>query len=189
MRTAHGFVIPVLLAVFAERSQAQASAKDRGVTFGLAIGAASVSLEPPTRTTGTDIAIGWRVGYRMSPRAAVVLNGISSVYAWSGGGRPRKRGFEGLMPSVQYWLAPRLWVSAGAGLNLDAPAFYDIRSGNAGERDFHAGLGAVGIIGGELMRRGGTAIELQTRLHSGYMNLPDGRRRGTTASLLIGLSR
>ena len=38
-------------------------------------------------------------------------------------------------------------VICGAGLNLDAPAFYDVSAAKRGERSFYRGPGAVGIVG------------------------------------------
>ena len=63
---------------------------------------------------------------------------MSTVYAYTGTGRARKRGIEGLFPSIQYWPSSRVWLSTGAGLNLDAPAFYDMarrRSSPERQRD------------------------------------------------------
>jgi hypothetical protein len=163
-----------------------------GFTFGLSAGLGHTALNALPQlaeTRGRDVAIGWRVGYRFSPKIALVVNGASDVYTYRGTGRTRKRGFEGVFPSVQVWFRPRLWAAAGAGLNLDAPAFYDIRSSNPGERDFHRGIGAIGIVGYELGRAGIVGIDAQARVHAGFNDFAEGRQRGRSISLLLGISR
>lgn len=160
-----------------------------GFTFGVGLGAAVVSLSsvPGTSTpVGPNLALAWRLGYRFSNEFAIVLNAGSAVCEYEGTGRPRKRGFEGLFPSVQYWPTPRLWFSAGAGLNLDAPAFYDID--DASERSFHFGPGAVALVGYEVHRTHQVGIEILARAHGGYSEVPAGRQYGTSASLLLGIS-
>lgn len=162
------------------------------LTAGLAFGGSFVSLEemPGSSTSGgVDIALAWRLGYRLTDRLAIVLNGASSVYDYERPGRPRKRGFEGLFPSVLYWVTPQLWLAAGPGVNLDAPAFYDIDS--ADERVFHHGFGALAIAGYELHRTRSPDVgfEILARVHAGYSDVPEGRQSGSSVSLLVGVSR
>ena len=174
-------------------AQATKSAEARGrLRFGLATGVAGVSLGSlpgVAKTTGSNVALAWRVGYALSPRTAIMFNGASSVYTYTASGRVRKRGFEALYPSVQYSVKPRFWVSGGAGINLDAPTFYDIRPSNVGERSFYRGFGALVSAGYEFRDFRAFAIEMQGRAHMGFNDIAQGRQRGRSLSVLFGVSR
>jgi hypothetical protein len=166
--------------------------KRSGLVLGFGLGVASVSqgqVSTLSARRGRDIALSWRVGYQVSDRVAVVLNGASSVYTYDGTGRRRRRGFEGIFPSVQYWVTPRFWLSTGAGLNLDAPAFYDVKPSRAGERAFYRGLGAIAMAGYDVHRTPSLAVDVQTRWHIGYADIAEGRRHGSSAALLLGVRR
>lgn len=187
-----GRTVAACLLAASAAAPALAQADTIAFTYGLAIGAGQVArstLGTVPVSARTDFAIGWRVGYRFRPRMAVTVAAGGTVYAWQGEGRHRKRSVEGLFPSLQVWLRPRLWVSAGPGVQLDAPVFYDVRGGNASERAFHYGLGALGSIGYALTRTKLGALEVQARVQHGYAELPQGRQHATTFAVLFGLGR
>ena len=60
---------------------------------------------------------------------------------------------------------------------------------DGGERSFYRGLGAVGIVGSRVTGVRRVGLEVQARVHSGYSDVLQGRRHGTTAALLFGISR
>ncbi len=163
-----------------------------GMMFGVALGVSRVSLRAlPTlpAVNGTDIALGWHVGYQTSTRFAIKFAASSSVYRYPGPGRARKRGFETLMPMLEYRVDDRLRLSAGAGLQMDAPVFYDLRPSSAGERTFHHGLGAVFGLSYALRAGQRYSPDVQARYNVGYANVPQGRVVGQTGALLIGVRR
>lgn len=168
------------------------SRAESGMIFGVALGVSRVSLRAlPTlpAVSGTDIALGWHVGYQTPSRFAIKLAASSSVYRYPGPGRPRKRGFETLMPMLEYRVDDRLRLSAGAGLQMDAPVFYDVRGSNLGERKFHHGLGAVFGLSYALRPDQRYSPDVQARYNVGYANVPQGRVVGQAGAVLLGVRR
>lgn len=128
-----------------------------------------------------------RVGTMIGRRTAVLLLLPGTVYAWRLSGRTRDRGFEGVVPMLQYWPANRWWVSAGAGLGMDAPAFYDIKDST--ERKFWIGGALIAASGWELWQQQHFVLDLQARIHANVgLNHPAGTARGTALSLLVGVN-
>lgn len=78
------------------------------------------------------------------------------------------------------------WISGGAGIGLDAPAFYDIK--NKSERKFYFGSAVVFGTGYELWQKGKFAIDVQSRMHYGKMNLDAGSQQGMAYSFLVGIN-
>lgn len=163
-----------------------------GVIFGVAFGLSRVALRAlPSlpAVNGTDVALGWHVGYQTSTRLAVKLAATSSVYRYQGPGRRRKRAFETLMPTLEYRVDDRLRLSAGAGVQFDAPVFYDVQASNAEERRFHPGLGAVFGLSYALRAGQRYSPDLQARYNVGFTDVPQGRVLGQTGALLVGVRR
>jgi len=163
-----------------------------GFTFGVGVGLGRVTLRAlPTRpaVSGLDLALGWHLGYQTTPRLAVQLTGSASVYQYAGSGRRRKRSFESLMPTIEYRVADRVRLSAGGGLQLDAPAFYDVRPSNAGETHFSRGLGAMFGLSYAVGGTGRLEKEVSARFGAGFANTPDGREVGSSTAVLIGVRR
>lgn len=167
-----------------------------GFTAGVALGISRVNLRSLAglpAASGTDIALSWSVGYRTSQRTAVVLKGASSPYRYTGPGRRRRRAFEGIFPSFEYRVTDDAWVSAGAGLNLDAPVFYDVRGRDPNERRFSRGLGTLLSVGYGPFRSSSrslaSSVFVEGRWQFGFNDVPDGRQYGQTAALLVGLRR
>lgn len=128
-----------------------------------------------------------RFGIMLGPRTAVVVLLPGTVYAWSQSGRTRDRGFEGMVPMLQYWPANRWWVSAGVGVGMDAPAFYDIKDST--ERKFWFGGGAVAATGWELLQREHFVLDLQARVHTNWgIKNPLATEKGTAVSVLVGVT-
>ncbi|MCU0634976.1 MAG: hypothetical protein MUE41_08890 [Gemmatimonadaceae bacterium] len=175
------------------RAQTPAAPATRpsGFTLGLAAGVSFVSLRAlPTlpAVRRTDLSIGWHAGWQSSGRLAVLLAATSSVYRYPGGGRRRKRGFETITPTIEYEVRDGVRLQAGAGMQLDAPVFWDVRSA-PDERRFSRGLGVV--VGASITpnRASRFAPELRARWNAGFADVPEGRRRGDAVGLLLGVRR
>lgn len=170
---------------------AQSSRTASGPTFGIAVGVSRVRLEalpalPAVR--GTDLSVGWHVGWQTSGRLAFLLAATSSPYRYPGGGRVRKRAFESITPTLEYRATDQLRLQAGAGLQLDTPVFWDVRSA-PGERRFSRGLG---LVLGASVTPGHTSPwqpELRARWNRGFADTPEGRLRGDARALLVGVRR
>ncbi len=174
--------------------EARARSPRQGFVFGAALGAGRISLSGP----GVDGASHWapsfpdvQFGHMLSDRLALLVLLPGATYTYTGldaADRQRTRGFEGIVPSVQYWVADRVWVKGGAGLALDAPAFYAIR--NAGERAFHVGPGFSTSVGFDVWRQARYAVDVRAQWHGGRVQLPGGsRRQGSALSVLVGFTR
>jgi hypothetical protein len=162
----------------------------RGLTYGISVGVSRVALDAiasGSAVRSTNLAIGWQVGWQLTDRAAVLLAATSSAYASPHGPGGRTRGFETITPTVEYRVADGLRLQAGAGLQLDAPVFWDSAPLNAGERRFSRGLGLVLGASYAPRHRGTLAPELRTRWNTGFADIPAGRLRGSTTALLLGV--
>lgn len=139
--------------------------------------------------TATDIAIGWHIGWQANRRIALLLAGTSGLYPAPVSGRTRRRGFETLMPTLEYRAADGFRVQAGAGLQLDAPVFWDPAPLTPTSPRFSRGLGVVLGASYAPVRHGHFAPELRARWNAGYADLPQGRERGRAAAVLVGVRR
>ena len=166
----------------------------RGLMLGGAIGMSALRIAGPGVTEGTYGAASlpnFKIGAMVSERLAVAVLLPGSIYRYEGqpgaDGRRRARGFEGIIPSVQYWTGERSWLLAGAGLTLDAPAFYDIKSDE--ERTFHTGPSLVLGAGHEMWRSGTLTVDAQSRIHIGRAAMPGADRTGSAFTILVGINR
>lgn len=168
---------------------AQQAFERQGFVFGAAAGAGTISLS--SDLIGNESQVGatfpnLKFGAMVSPKTAVVLLLPGTIYRYKWGGRERDRGFEGFFPSVQYWAKDCWWLLGGAGLGMDAPAFYDIKDET--ERKFHFGPAGIVGTGYELWRRGRFALDVQCRAQFGRIEAPEGRRNGVAFNLLVGVN-
>ncbi len=165
----------------------------RGFVSGVSLGIARTSLRTPaigSARSGLDFAFGWRVGYRASERVAVMLQGVGAGYRSLGPGRPRRRGFEALVPTVEVALRPDTWISTGVGMHLDAPVFFDLQRDRPDERRYHRGwgmvLGAGYVVDARRPSWSRTAVAVEGRWHVGVASTPEGSVRGHSTALLVG---
>lgn len=184
-------IISVLMisATMVVQAQEQTQTNRNGWVFGTAAGVSTLHLSTTGLATETQTGLSFpnfKVGKMIGDRTALLVYLPGSIYRYSGVGRERDRGFEGIIPSVQYWLKPKWWVMAGAGLTLDAPAFYDIKAED--ERKFYFGPSFIAATGVELWQKNRFALDVQARFHGGYSVIPDGKRVGASGSLLVGLN-
>ncbi len=159
----------------------------QGFVFGAAIGFSSLHLSTPglaDQSVATTSFPNFKIGYMLNPHTALVLCLPGSIYTYKGEGRQRQRGFEGMIPSIQYWLKERWWVLGGVCLALDAPAFYDIKDET--ERKFYFGFGALAGTGYELWHRKNQSLDLQLRVHYGQPKVLQGVEKGLAFNILIG---
>lgn len=179
----------LLSGVFCTRAQNQNSVNRKGFTGGLALGIAHVGLDfPAQKHSGVDLAINWKIGYVLSAKMTLLLNGSVSTYNYRGIGRPRKRDFGGVFPSLQYQPYKRVWILGGIGLGTDAPVFYDIQRDNPDEIKYHTGYGAIAAIGFELYQGKKITCDLQARFNFTSLHLPEGRTHGFTSGVLLGFN-
>lgn len=161
----------------------------KGILLGGALGVSSLRLSSPAFPEDRQMGFSLpniKIGAMLSPRLAMLLYLPGTVYTYKWGGRQRDRGFEGIVPSVQYWAGNRLWLLGGVGLGMDAPAFYDIKDKE--ERRFYFGTSALAGAGYELWRKERFTLDVQGRVHYGEANTPDGKRKGLAFSILLGLN-
>ena len=163
----------------------------KGFIIGASFGASVVNLATTNQDNQTDFGstFNWKIGAMVSEKMSIIiLGGASSIYNYSGEGRDRKRGFEGLFIATQYWTNDRLWLMGGIGATADAPVFYDIEVDNESERDYFWGPGLIVGTGYELWRKKKFALDVQSKLHFGYANVPEGRKTGVAFNIGIGFN-
>lgn len=161
----------------------------KGFLFGAAVGISSVHLTFSSHADQNEVTASFpnfKIGSMISKRAALLLYLPGSLYNSANDGRNRVRGFEAIIPSVQYWLGDRLWLLGGVGLGMDAPAFYDIK--DEGERKFYFGHAATAGVGYEVWRKGKFAMDFQSRIQYGTSNRPEGKSSGLAFGLLVGFN-
>lgn len=191
MRTI-GVVFFSAIATFSQAQTLPAAANNferKGFFFSAAVGASSIGLKLPGQPAQQEITASlpnFKVGKMLTHRTALLVSLPGSLYTYKGAGRKRDRGFEAIVPSVQYWIQDRWWVLGGAGLGMDAPAFYDIK--NEEETTFYFGRAVAVGTGYELWRKGNMAVDIQSRVQYGAIKVPDGTRTGLAVSLLVGLN-
>ncbi|MBL7783603.1 MAG: hypothetical protein JNM22_20380 [Saprospiraceae bacterium] len=159
----------------------------KGFLFGTALGASSLHLsgaDLPTKTQAGLSFPNFKIGKMLGQRTALLIYLPGTVYAYEGEGRRRDRGFEGIIPSIQFWPLSRWWVLGGAGLGMDAPAFYDIK--NADERKFYFGAGLLAATGYEIWQGRHSALDIQARVHYNSIDHPAGQLTGLGLSVAVG---
>lgn len=181
----------MLISSFSVSAQSQKSfeVQRSGFIFGTAFGASSLQLNTNNLSKETQYSISFpnfKIGSMISNRSAVLVYLPGSIYRYKLEGRERDRGFEGIIPSYQYWMNNRWWVLGGIGLCLDAPAFYDIK--NEEERKFYFGPSAITAVGYEVWSKGKFALDVQGRINYGYANIPEGRRNGLAVNVMLGFN-
>lgn len=161
----------------------------KGCVLGAAVGASAIALSYPDGSPQHELALtfpNFKLGAMLNHRMALLLNLAGTVYTYRNSGRVRARGFEGIVPSAQYWIQDRWWIAGGVGLGMDAPAFYDIR--NEAERKFYFGLGGLMETGYELLRRGSFVMDAQARVYLATMKVGEESQQGAAFSMLVGIN-
>lgn len=76
----------------------------KGWIFGTSFGRAYSILNIPDNDLSQDgLAIDFKIGYMLKTDLGILITSNVSIYDYEGLGRPRKRDFGVLAPSVQYW--------------------------------------------------------------------------------------
>ena len=161
----------------------------KGLMFSFSTGVGNSRLAfAGNKQSNTDLALNWKIGYMLNPKLALLINGAVAIYDFNLSGRPRKRDFGGVFPSVQYHLNNKWWVLGGIGLGTDAPVFYDLKPDNQDELKYHSGFGGITAIGYEICKRKNIAVDLQARYNYSKVNLPTGAIQGNNIALLVGIN-
>lgn len=174
--------------VFAS-SRAHAEGGREGLVLGAAFGVSSIktaigSVSAPAELTPSFPNL--KVGLMLRQDTALLLHLPGSVYRYRGIGRERDRGFEAIVPSLQFWPLERWWVMGGVGLTLDAPTFYDVQGESEGS--FYLGPSVTLGTGYEVFRAGRFVLDVQGRCHYGSARVPEGTRQGLAFNLLAGIN-
>ena len=172
-------------------SQNKQNITRKGFVFGTSIGVAhSVQSFPGKSQKNTDFGLDLKLGYMLKPNIAILLTSNVSAYDYTGVGRPRKRDFGIVAPSVQYWFTDRFWALGGIGLGVDAPVFSDIKDPdkNKEESAYYNGLGVVGAIGFEFYRNKNFTIDVKARVSYRNVDIAEGKTTGVSSAILIGIN-
>lgn len=179
----------IICQLFVSAQNDETKLQQRRFFFGVSTGISSIQLS--SKAIGNEQQIGLsfpniKIGKMLSDHSAILLCLPGSIYQEKQMGRTRDRGFEGIIPSYQYWFSNRYWVLGGAGLTFDAPAFYDIKDET--ERKFYFGPSVLVGTGYEFYKKGKMSVDIQGRMQYGFSNYPTGNRTGLAFNLLIGVN-
>ena len=178
------------LFIFAHaQTSTEKTTNKKGFIFGTAFGASFINLNFEPRQTQNEISASlpnFKIGTMISKRSALFVYLPGSIYTFNDSGRKRDRGFEGIIPSFQYWIKERWYILGGVGLGMDAPAFYDIK--NEEERKFYFGTTVIAGTGYEFWQKGKFAMDIQSRMHYGSVDVAEGKLNGLAFSVLIGFN-
>jgi len=174
------------LSVFAQDKREVLS---KGIVFGFSSGIANSNLNFPSKNqNNTNLALNWKIGYKLNSKLALLINGAVSIYEYDLSDRKRLRDFGGVFASTQYFVSDKLWILGGVGIGTDAPVFYDLVPENEIETEYYTGFGVVSSVGYEIYRKKRFALDLQARINYTSVNLPIGKTDGLTTALLIGFN-
>lgn len=158
-----------------------------GFSYGAGVGIGSLRLNTNDTLSSafTSTLPNIRIAYQLHPDLAVGVLLPGAIYSYQG----KDRGFEAVLLTGQYWFRDRWWVLGGAGMTLDAPAFYTVS--DPSEADFHTGFPALTVaVGYELWQNDGWVMDLQYRFFFGKAALPNGgERSGSSNMLSLGINR
>lgn len=163
----------------------------KGFVFGTSLGVSHTIQSLPNKSQrNTDFGLDLKAGYMLNPNLALLLTSNVSGYDYAGIGRPRKRDFGVVAPTVQYWFRDKLWVMGGAGLGVDAPVFFDLEDpdNNKEETVYHTGFGAVAAIGYEFYQGKKFTLDLKARTTYRNVNIVEGNTSGISPSILLGFN-
>lgn len=175
--------ITFLFAAFALDAQ---TIDREGLTFGASIGAGVLHFTSGmngNETSGNVSLPNLKVGWMFNQNLGVFLNAPGQLYSENG----KDRGFEGLIPSVQYWPAEKFWVGAGFGLAMDFPAFYEVKK--IKHEEWNTGKGALLSVGYEIMQGSNWTMDIQSKALMSSFKLDDGtRKEGANFTIGVGFN-
>lgn len=183
------FVFAVIFFTLSALAQAQPTFERKGLILGASLGVSSIEMQFGNEAAQSETGLSLpniKIGAMLGERTAILLYLPGNIYRYDKRGRSRDRGLEGIIPSLQYCPGKAWWVQAGAGLMMDAPAFYDIREEE--EAKFYFGGAGYLSTGYELWRKGNMALDLQARVYTGKAKGPEGDIKGRAISLLLGIN-
>ena len=158
--------ITILLAAsqaFAQNSSTETSRE--GFVIGLSAGASYLSIEGDAFGSFEESGLSFpnlKIGWMISPKTALLLSIPEMGYEFDG----VDRSFDSVVPSIQYWLRPKWWVSGGFGIGMDYVAFYE---DDHGQDKFNMGPAGMISTGFEMYKRGKFTIDLQGTIHAAHI--------------------
>jgi len=170
------------------QAQDQAVGSDKPIRKGFTIGAsAGIGVLHFTegmddKSTQGDISLpNLKMGWFLNERTAIYLNSVGQIYQDNG----KDRSFEGIIPTVQYWASPKWWIGGGYGAALDTKVLYK----NGDSRKTNWGRGVIVSTGYEVLQRSKWALDIQSRLFMGHVDLDEGGKlEGTNFTLGVGIT-
>ena len=166
--------------------QAQQGVDRKGLSFGASFGAGVLHFTSGysgDQTSGDISLPNLKAGWMFNQNLGAFLNAPGQLYSEGG----KDRSFEGLIPSVQYWPTNRLWVSAGFGMAMDFPAFYQVKK--VKDEKWNLGKGALVSLGFEVLQRPNWTIDIQSKaLMSSFKLDEGGRKAGANFTLGVGFN-
>lgn len=179
----------LITSLFAAWSMSGQELERRGFVIGLGLGAGMIDIQDHGTETAFAATPGvlslpnLKIGFMLSERTALLATFPGAIYEYEG----RDRSFEAFLPTIQHWVGKRWWINGGAGLAMDFPAFYDMKG--LEDPQVHVGYALVAAAGFELVQGRRFALDVQTRVQYGRVNLGDSAyREGCVATVGLGVN-
>lgn len=171
---------------FGQLTTEQQSFERNGFVFGFGVSSGIISIDDSNQDNPFDKVQGnigfpnLKFGWMVNGQLAILgtLSGMNYEY------EDKDRSFDAFVPTVQFWVKDRWWVSGGIGLAMDFPALHEVDDDNDEEWNFGYALSTS--TGFELIQKKRYAMDLQANLHLGRTFL-DGDEHRDAVVLSIGL--
>lgn len=179
------FIAILIMSTVTFAQSTTASAERKGLLFEIGLGGGLIALEDSNGVQSFDDPKGGfsfpelKVGYMLHDKLAIALSMPGMIYDYN----KYDRHFGGALPTIQYWVKDRWWIQAGLGLAIDAPALYEIKTGN---NDWHFGCAALASSGYEVYQKDSYAANVQAKVLLGRTFLENNMHRDAVL-LSIGL--
>lgn len=169
-------VVLILFSLLSIKQRAQDTPNREKFIFEFSVGASVITLENSNGTQTFDKSEtsmsfpDLKFGYMVKENLAITASLPGSIYSFEG----NDRHFGGIIPGVQYWFSNKWWVNGGIGLAIDSPALYDINDAN---EDWNYGKLVSAGIGYEFYQKEKFAMNVQSKLIMGRVNITNGQHR------------
>ncbi len=155
-----------------------------GFIFGVAAGGGALLSKDKgldSESYGRISVLNLKVGFMISPTTAICLHVPSGGHKQN----DETRAFEASLITCQHWFTNRFWSSAGLGLAMDMPPFYDFSNDDP---KFYFGTAVSIGAGYEFWKKGRFAMDVQGRVLYGNYDVEGVNRQSTAFDLLIGFN-
>lgn len=172
-------------AILSAQDTAWGSSEKQGFLIGAGIGGGALL----AKDTGIDMKnygkyslLNLKLGWMITPRTAICLHVPSGGHTENG----ETRAFEAVLVTGQHWFSKKIWGTAGLGLAMDMPPFYDTDNDDP---EFYFGTALSAGMGYEILQKESFVLEIQARCLHGNYDVEAVERQSVAFDILVGVNR